>query len=281
MNRRIIAHDKLEILKMGAYHSPSGQRIEMAADLARCVKNTRCYSPEELDDLQHRVLAVPPGFSTTTFEVTGETTLQGCERLSAIFKDEQIGVLNFASARHPGGGFLNGAQAQEESLARSSGLYPSLNRCTLFYEYHNVQRNLLYSDRMIYSPQCPVFRRDDGTLLEQPYRVDFLTSPAPNAGAIQKNQPELAAEIDHVLTVRSGKVLSLAASHGCTLFILGAWGCGVFKNNPSRVAQSFWECLGQDKPFWHRFKYVLFTVYDSSPDQKVFRPFEKMFSISK
>jgi uncharacterized protein (TIGR02452 family) len=280
MDRISIARDTLEILKKGSYQMPGGERIELAAQLADCVKNTRCYNPEELEVLQDRVLAEPPGFSTTTFEVTDETTLQGCERVSAIFKDERIGVLNFASARHPGGGFLSGAQAQEESLARSSGLYPSLNHCTSFYEYHNLQRNLLYSDRMIYSPQCPVFRRDDGTLLEQPYRVDFLTSPAPNAGAIPKNQPELAAEIEPVLTLRSRKILSLSASQGCAVLVLGAWGCGVFQNVPSRVAQVFWEHLSMNKPFWRRFQYVLFAVYDSTAGQKVLRPFEKIFSMS-
>ena len=84
-------------------------------------------------------------------------------------------------------------------MARSSGLYHSLLKCQSYYHYHRVHRSGLYSDRMIHSPHCPVFRRDDGTLLEQPYFVDFVTAPAPNAGAVMQNQPSLAAQIEGVL----------------------------------------------------------------------------------
>jgi uncharacterized protein (TIGR02452 family) len=41
---------------------------------------------------------------------------------------------------------------------------------------------------MIYSPGVPVFRDDTGALLEEPYDVAFLTSPAPN-----RAEPRLAA----------------------------------------------------------------------------------------
>ena len=153
--------------------------------------------------MRDRVLAQPAAFAETVFEVANKTTLQGSARLVVSEEDSRLGVLNFASARNPGGGFLAGAQAQEESLARSSGLYQSLLKCQSYYHYHRVHRSGLYSDRMIYSPHCPVFRRDDGVLLEQPYCVDFITAPAPNAGSVLQNQPSLAAEIESVLRERA------------------------------------------------------------------------------
>jgi uncharacterized protein (TIGR02452 family) len=60
-------------------------------------------------------------------EVVNETTLQG---IAALHEEgaERIGALNFASAKNPGGGFLNGSEAREESLARSSALYASLQQ---------------------------------------------------------------------------------------------------------------------------------------------------------
>ncbi|MFN8419489.1 MAG: TIGR02452 family protein [Anaerolineae bacterium] len=144
-------------------------------------------------------------------------------------------MLNFASAKHPGGGFLGGAKAQEESLARSSGLYPSLLKCPAYYQHNRRRSNALYSDWMIYSPACPIWRRDDGSWLEMPYTVDFITSPAPNAGAVRVNSPADIPQIAPTLVDRSAKVLALAARWRCEALILGAWGCGVFRSDPLRL----------------------------------------------
>lgn len=202
----------------------------------------------------------------------------GAERLAKSQQFQKIGVLNFASAKNPGGGFLSGAQAQEESLARSSALYKSLLKCPNYYEYHRSQKSLLYSDRMIYSPNCPVFRKDDGTLLEEPYLVDFITSPAPNAGAILKNQPQEAEKIQEVLYERGAKLLSLASYKGCDALVLGAWGCGVFRNEPSMVAQMFSEFLLANGQFKERFKSVIFSVFDLTKETKIFTEFFSQFS---
>jgi uncharacterized protein (TIGR02452 family) len=77
----------------------------------------------------------------------------------------------FASARRPGGGFLTGAQAQEESIARASALHACLRVVGDFYAYQRRRPELTYSDRVIYSPAVPVFRDDTGALLPVPSRV--------------------------------------------------------------------------------------------------------------
>lgn len=83
--------------------------------------------------------------------------------------DGAVAALNFASATHPGGGFLSGARAQEESIARSSGLFACLEGREM-YSWHRSRLDAMYSDWIIYSPDVPVFRTDDGELLEE--RVD-------------------------------------------------------------------------------------------------------------
>ncbi|KZP28482.1 hypothetical protein FIBSPDRAFT_852625 [Athelia psychrophila] len=98
---------------------------------------------------------------------------------------ENIGVLNFASATKPGGGFLTGAQAQEESLARSSTLYRSLTAAPAqaFYAAHNRNsRGEYYTHAMALSPGV-VFFRDDAGGWTEPVEADVLTSAAVNAGA--------------------------------------------------------------------------------------------------
>jgi uncharacterized protein (TIGR02452 family) len=287
MKRIAIAQNTLEILEAGYYISQGGDcpkgsgkadRVDLAQELASCVGETAYYDPDILSNIQQEVLSSTPQFSTTEFEVRNETTLMGAERIARMQKFQKIGVLNFASARNPGGGFLNGAQAQEESLARSSALYKSLLRCRDYYDFHRSYHSLLYTDRMIYSPNCPVFKNDDGMLLEQPYLVDFITSPAPNAGMIFQNQPQDAGKIKEVLQIRGSKLLTLAAYCDCDALILGAWGCGVFKNDPSMVAQMFADLLLTKSQFWGRFKSVIFSVLDTSKQQNIFPEFYKRFS---
>jgi uncharacterized protein (TIGR02452 family) len=279
MDLKQIAQDTILILEQGHYQSPGGHMIDLAADLHDCADHTRYYEPEILAGIRDNVLSQPAQYYEMVFEVRNETTLQGSARLAANHANSKIGVLNFASAKNPGGGFLNGARAQEESLARSSGLYINLLRGRGFYPYHRVNRSLFYSDRMIYSPHCPVFRTDDGTLLEQPYFVDFITSPAPNAGVLrQRNEPDLDMKLETVLRERASKFLALALYNGCDILVLGAWGCGVFRNDPCQVARIFGELLGPNRPYWQRFRRVVFSVWDTSRSKGTYQPFFKMFA---
>lgn len=184
-------------------------------------------------------------------------------------------MLNFASARNPGGGFLGGSQAQEESLARSSALYASLTceAAQPYYAHHRGERSALYSDRMILSPECPVLRSDDGELLDKPYRVDILTSAAPNAGALTAHRSPDIERVPSVLATRASKVLALAAHSGCEHLVLGAWGCGVFANDPRMVAQVFATLLTEDGPYRGRFATVSFSVRDGVEGQPVLTAF--------
>ena len=277
MKRIAIAKDTVQILEAGYYCSPDGKQVDIVQELASCLEQTKCYEPDTLSTIQQKVLSDNPQFLTIEFEVRNETTLMGAERLARSQQFQKIGVLNFASAKNPGGGFLKGSQAQEESLARSSALYKSLLQCPEYYNFHRSHKSLLYSDRIIYSPGCPIIRRDDGTLLEKPYLVDFLTSPAPNAGAIWRNQPQEGEKIGEVLYNRGAKLLSLAIDNGCDALVLGAWGCGVFRNEPSIVAQMFADFLLPQGQFAGRFKTVLFSVLDSTKQGRILREFQSRF----
>jgi uncharacterized protein (TIGR02452 family) len=278
MRRIAIAENTLKILNMGNYICADGNQVYISHELEQCLYSTKCYSPENLAKIESKVQNSLPSFSETEFALRNETTLMGAERTAKSGKFQQVGVLNFASAKNPGGGFLKGAQAQEESLARSSALYKSQLKCPEYYDFHRHERSLLYSDFMIYSPSCPVFKNDDGELLAQPYVVDFITSPAPNAGMIQKNQQHLSVKIPEVLMSRTSKLLSLAAEQGCDALVLGAWGCGVFKNDPAIVARIFEDFLLPGGQFWGRFKSVIFSVLDNSKQQTIFTEFDNRFS---
>ncbi|NKE57282.1 TIGR02452 family protein [Lentzea sp. PSKA42] len=240
---RAIAHDTVEISERGSYSTAAG---EVTIAVAPAVSGTRLHLPEE-------VLSLPSQTSALKIDVTNESTLEATRRLGG-----DIACLVFASARNPGGGFLNGAQAQEESVARGSALYPCLRAAGEFYAHHRAHEDLTYSDRVIYSPRVPVFRDDKGNLLPEPYEVSFLTAAAPNRSAILRNQPERADDIPVVLLRRAIRVLHVAAAHGHRRLVLGAWGCGVFGNDPATVARTFRIALRDNRYFDH----VVFAVLD-------------------
>jgi uncharacterized protein (TIGR02452 family) len=126
---------------------------------------------------------------------------------------------------------------------------------------------------MIFSPACPVFRDDEGELLLQPYLLSILTSAAPNAGAIRDNSPTLEPQIPAVFKKRAELVLALAASRGVDALILGAWGCGVFRNDPVMVAQTFAELLRPGGPWHGHFAAVRFAVLDNQATPVIFGAF--------
>ncbi|CAM5655500.1 TIGR02452 family protein OS=Streptomyces tendae OX=1932 GN=GUR47_03945 PE=4 SV=1 [Streptomyces tendae] len=193
----------------------------------------------------------------TVFEVTGESSLEAARRLGGA-----VAVLNFASARNPGGGYLNGAQAQEEALCRASALYTCLLRAPV-YDHHRAHRDPFYTDRVVHSPGVPVFRDDRGRLLDEPFTAGFLTSAAPNAGVVLRTAPERAADLPAALAARAERVLETAVAHGYRRLVLGAWGCGVFPaTTPPQVAGAFRTLLGPGGRFAGAFDRVAFGILD-------------------
>ncbi len=267
--RAALAAETVAILERGAYTAPGGQSVSIADALRNACAATRLYTPDALP-----VPPVSPGL-TPGVEITDETTLAAGRRLVAA--GHSVACLNFASAKNPGGGFLGGSQAQEESLARSSGLYATLQTQPAYYEFHRRQRSALYSDHMIVSPAVPVFRDDAGTLLEQPWPCTFLTSAAPNAGAIRQNEPAQTPAIGPALRRRTEAVLNVLAANGCQTIVLGAWGCGVFRNDPAQVAATFREVLALPS-LVGQFAQVVFAVYDPAAHQPTLAAFRQAFA---
>jgi uncharacterized protein (TIGR02452 family) len=175
--------------------------VRFKSEQTAAIRDTRLYTP---DDLATLVLPPRSGQSSSSgaprsrpiiIRVTDGTTQTEarsmCHRAVASDVAEDgdgtttschIAVLNFASARNPGGGFLNGAKAQEEDLCRCSGLYPCLVQCDSYYEANRQEASCLYTDHAIFSPRVPFFKTGgdgDDQLLPQPFYVSVITMPAP------------------------------------------------------------------------------------------------------
>jgi uncharacterized protein (TIGR02452 family) len=262
-----LGQDTQRILAEGRYTSANGTAVDLDPLIARARAGTRSYPPEAA------LLAQLPGPHTTIIQVTNETTLAAARRL--VLANTRVAALNFASARHPGGGWLSGARAQEESLARASALVPCIADDPM-YARHERMRDALYTSSAIYSPDVPVFRDDDGRLLDEPYCVALITAPAVNAGAVLEHDRSRRAEVGAAMRERVARVLAIAATHSHDALVLGAWGCGVFKNDPTEIAALFAAALRG--PFAGAFATVVFAVLDTSPERRFIGPFERVLA---
>lgn len=227
MNQRLVkmAQEAVHVTTSRHYRAPSGRVVKLPDG-----RGSIYHPPDQpLNPLPQLLLE-------TVIQVTQQSTL-------AALRDQnpnsKVAALNFASARNPGGGFLRGAVAQEESIARSSTLIGGL-KDSPYYTANRAQRSGLYTDGIIYSPEVWVFRDDRGQILEEPFKGAFITAPAVNVGALNAGEHEF---VHDVMTRRSRRILEVAAHHGTEVLILGAWGCGVFGNNPRTVASMFADHL--------------------------------------
>jgi uncharacterized protein (TIGR02452 family) len=266
-----IAKDTLQILEQG-YYILSDSKIDIQEDQSHAVDHTVLYTPEDSDLILSKYQQEDKSLNTI-YRVINQTTLDATRDLIAQGIADPF-VLNFASAKNPGGGFLGGSQAQEESIARATGLYPCQLKAENYYKTHRGLRTCLYTDTMIYSPQVPILKDEIGDLLPQYVKASILTSAAVNTGVVKRKEPNNITQILPIMRRRIRKVLAVAAEHQHKALVLGAWGCGVFQNDPAEIAQLFAEELNGD--FKDQFEQVVFAIY--SKNERFIKPFERLFS---
>jgi uncharacterized protein (TIGR02452 family) len=292
-----IATDTLAILEQGHYTNAKGKQRSISRLIRSCVEHTECFTPENLAEVLEEKIVT--NRYDTKIELTNETTLQASYRLlletdktaggilgrPGKILDDSVLALNFASATSPGGGFLHGSKAQEESIARSSGLYSSLINQPQFYEANKNLKSSLYTNHIILSPYVPVFKDDDGNPLNNPYLVSVLTVPAVNINSLKGRDANLlmgpdenqyGGEVYHTMGYRMASLLALAHFSWYNTLVLGAWGCGAFGNDPKLIAELFQGNL-QNK-FRGVFKRIVFAVFDTSEEQDVYKAFAERFA---
>jgi uncharacterized protein (TIGR02452 family) len=269
------AAETLRITRTGTYTAPSGRPVSVENAVRRAVEESSLVTPAGTRALLVRAEAALAGRAfVTAFEVTNETTFAAARRLVGRFGPDRVAALNFASAKNPGGGFLGGSQAQEESLARASALHACLESQWGYYDANRRASSSLYTDHLIVSPRVPVFRDDADELLEEPWEVTVLTSPAPNAGALANDRPRLQ-QVAPTFRRRIEQVLAAAVAFDQTALVLGAWGCGVFRNDPDMFAGLFGEFLLGPGRFARAFEHVAFAVLDRAG--RTIAPFARTF----
>lgn len=201
-------------------------------------------------------------------------------------------VHNFASAGNPGGGVVRGAGAQEECLCRCSTLYPCLDSAAMwqgFYRPHRALGDPLHNDDCIYTPGVIVFKTDTYMPERMPesdwYTVDVLTCAAPNLREQPSNQYNPSdgnkgvaisqKELQTLHERRLRRILDVAAGYGAEAIILGAFGCGAFRNPPTIVAAAAKSVI---REYLTCFKAVEFAVYCRKDDTSNYDVFSRVLS---
>ncbi len=269
MGRAQTGRETVEVVERGSYVAPSGRTISIAASV---------------DHAKAHTVALKDGADftrgtahTTRVDVTSETTARATQRLVVDESEPpaHTACLNFASAKNPGGGFLSGARAQEEDLARRSALYGCQLTQKHHYDANRAHGSPVYTDSLLWSPLVPFFRDDRLVFVEQPWLAGVLTAPAPNMGAMLKRDATSRPLVEAALERRAAYVLKVFAHFDQRNIVLGAWGCGVFMNDPAFVAATFGNLL--DGEFKGVFARVVFAIHDSSADKSTLRAFQQRF----
>lgn len=267
------ALEVVDICKKGSY-LVSNNEIKFADKMFNCMKDTFYISASKTYVTPERFSGLKTFENSVKIELTGEKTVDAILRLKDA---ENVGVLNFASARHPGGGFMTGAQAQEESLCLCSGLYSCLitMEARKYFQENGKQPLSCYTDAMIYSSKVPFFKNSNNENVDY-VCVDVLTCPAINRGALmgKDNLSSSISVYDKMMYDRMFKCLCLFREQGCKTLILGAFGCGVFGNHPATISQNWYDLLST---YDFGFDKIVFAVYDRPPNMSCFNHFSKIW----
>lgn len=248
---REIAHSTLKDSQNG-YYEYRGNKIILIEG------HTRYYSH----------IDIPIHVSTknmhNNFSFSKNTTIEECKE--QYFKNMHTPcALVFASAKKPGGGWLNGADAQEESIARCSCLYTCLSKEPKMY-IDNKDTDGFYTDGITYCESVPIFKYEDGTYESEVYYANFLACPAVNVNNIKNVDIE---NIRIAMKVRIDNILNVMYREKQTHIILGAYGCGVFGNDPQVIAEIFSELL--NNKYYRVFEEIIFAI----PDETILNIFQR------
>ncbi len=174
--------------------------------------------------------------------------------------DSKVGILNFASSYNPGGGFIKGALAQEEALCYASTLYVQLEACHTLYKLNRESDLDTYTDNMGVS-ETQFIKNGNNMWLPNPYTVKVITSAAVNNRKVKDPNSQ---RVKSIMKVRMHKIIELAIYENIDILILGAFGCGVFKNDPKFIAETWRDELSL---YGGYFKQVIFSVMGDTSSQ--------------
>ena len=245
--RKQVMQETLAVLERGTYVAASGKRV--ALDLAAVRERARRGRLAMLDE------TVPDERYDGAVEVVeGDCLVRALELADQGLRPA---CLNMASHTHAGGGYLNGAGAQEENLFRRTAYHLYLGEgCR-----PDHIRYPLPDFAGVYSAEVPVLRGPESErypFLDVPRAMSFIAVAAYARPPVIDGRltPDIAEKTLRKLRV----IFQIAQREGHDALVLSALGCGAFRNPPSHMAELFGQVLDEG---WRRaFRVVRFAIFD-------------------
>ena len=284
--RKLLAEEQVKIFeqtveagKSRKYISKNGFNIDIK-NSENLIKNSKFYSDE------FKVNVVPTINGTTEIVVKNQDSFDCGKQLSE--QGYYPIVLNMANRRNPGGGVTRGSSAQEETLFRRSNLFLSLYQFADYANVYGLQKSKCQypMDRDfggIYSPNVTVFRTgplDGYAFLDQPFEVAVISVAGLNRPETINNrltEPMIKGTKNKIRTILR---IGLINKHDS--IVLGALGCGAFRNPPAHIAELFDEVINEPE-FKNKYKKICFAILEDHNSKKShnregnFKPFFERF----
>ena len=258
-----IFRETIQFIKAGGYTTPAGKQIQF--DFAKMLQHGRCFHQEI------PVICATNVEGGTKVIVECNDCLVAAERL--VKEGYDPALLNFASAGHPGGGVETGARAQEETICRRSTLTRSIYSFDAKYASRygyalqpGEHYPIVSEFSAVYSPAVTVFREGiECLLMEDPYDVAVVTCAALNLNGKHPikltpdgHMPQAAIDITRN-KIRT--VFRIGLTYGHDSLVLGAFGCGAFRNPPAEIARLFHDVM-EEPEFKDKFKLITFSIIE-------------------
>lgn len=190
-------------------------------------------------------------FESTEIEIINGDTLVVAEQYAK--EENNLLILNMASATYPGGGVEIGSMAQEEELFRRTNYFKTLIK----NDFYPIKR-----PDVILSPQIWIVKDENYNDLEEPWSASFITASMPKRPNLSEDGKYLKK--DYMIAKRTIEhVFKIAFEHDYEVLILGAIGCGAYKNPQEQVIEIFNEML---EKYDGCFKKIIFAIYSKNDD---------------
>ena len=266
----------IEIVNQGYYTTEDGKRVTFPT-ITRMEHETKFYKNE------FRVDNIPTNEEETKIIVRNVDCLEEGVRLCR--EGYNPAILNMASRRHPGGGVMLGAGAQEESLFRRTNLFRSLYQFTEYFINHVWYKKYITPvstgecyplDRNfggIYTPGALLFREDEQhgyKLMESPECLSFISVAGMNRPKI-KDATHIADDLIEGTKNKMRTILRIGLRHGHDSLVLGALGCGAYRNPPSHIAKLFHEVF-EEPEFKNKYRLISFAILDDHNTHQAHNP---------
>lgn len=272
----------VDIVNQGFYVGPDGCRHEFSR-LAEMVGGSEFVEKE-----------LPAAESAhqrwgTIVEVENEDCLEVAQRLVA--EGYSPALLNMASRRNPGGGVATGSAAQEETLFRRTTLFQSLYRYAPFAAQYGLGKShhqypLDRNFGGVFTPAVTCFRHSESygyALMSRPTDFAVISVAGINRPELTPDGKQIAPQLVAVVKNKMRTIFRLGLRHHCDSLVLGALGCGAFRNPPGHIAHLFHEVM-RESEFEDRYRRVVFAILEDHNSRKAhnpegnFEPFAEVFS---